>query len=125
MKCKLNKDAIVIVCVLIFYSLNRFVFKTIVDIPIISYLLKCHFNDWLGGIFIVAYINVVLQYSRYRHMRIHTLPCVILINTLCGIVWEFVGPYVFHHGTSDYYDILAYIFGGIAYIIFQRILSKR
>lgn len=124
-KCKLNRDTVIIVCVLILYSSNRFIFKIVVNVPIISYLLKCYFNDWLGGIFIVAYINVILQHSRYKHMRIHTLSCAILINTFFGIVWEFFGPYVCHYGTSDYYDILAYIVGGITYIMLQRILVKR
>ena len=125
MKRRLDRDAVIIVCVLILYSLNRFIFKTVVNVPVVSYFLKCHFNDWLGGIFIVAYINVVLQHSRYKHVRIHTLLHAILINAFCGIVWEFIGPYVFHHGTSDCYDILAYIIGGITYIMLQRIIAKR
>ena len=107
MKRKPDRDEVIIVCVLILYCLNRFIFKIVVNVPIVSYLLKCHFNDWLGGIFIVAYINVVL------------------INAFCGIVWEFIGPYVFHHGTSDCYDMLAYIIGGITYIMLQRIAAKR
>ena len=125
MKFKLDLDAAIIACILILYGLNRFIFKTVVNIPVISYLLKCHFNDWLGGIFIVAYINVILRYSRHKHRRIHTMPCVIMIEVFCGIVWEFFGPYICHHGTSDYYDILAYILGGITYIMLQHILVKR
>lgn len=108
--------------VLLFYSLNRFILKKVVDIPVISYLLKSHFNDWLGGIFIIAYINTILHHSKFKRNQVHTFPQAILINVLCGIVWEFISPYVFHHGTSDLYDILAYIIGGITYIFIQRLL---
>lgn len=119
-----QRDTSILVCVLFLYGLNRFVFRKVVDIAIISYLLKCHFNDWLGGIFIIAYINNLLQHSKYKRYKINTLPCAILINILCGIVWEFVGPYIFHHGVSDLYDIVAYILGGITYIMIQRFVLK-
>ncbi len=123
-KRRLSDNVIIIVCVLVLYSVNRFILKWVVDVPIISYLLKCHFNDWLGGIFIIAYINIVLEHSRYKHMQIHTLRWAIIINVLCGVFWEFVGPCMFRYGTSDCYDILAYIVGGITYIMIQRALTK-
>ena len=59
-----------IVCVLFLYALNRFYLKNVVVIPAISYILKCHFNDFLGGIFIIAYINLILEHSKYRHYRV-------------------------------------------------------
>ena len=93
--------------------------------PILSYLLKCHFNDYLGGIFIIAYINIILQHSRYKQYRIHTLLQGVVVTLLCSIVWEFVAPYFFHYGTSDLWDIAAYMIGGSTYIGIQQLLTRR
>lgn len=123
-KDKGKNDVGIIVCVLLLYSLNRFVLKKVVNVPILSYLLKSHFNDWLGGIFIIAYINFVLQHSQYEQIQICAISHAILINALCSIIWEFVGPYIFRYGTSDLLDVLAYIVGGITYILIQHLLTN-
>ena len=44
-----EKNGIIIACVLLLYALNRFVLRGVFSIPILSYLLKCHFNDYLGA----------------------------------------------------------------------------
>ena len=120
-----EQNGIIIACVLLLYALNRFALKEVVSIPILSYLLKCHFNDYLGGIFIIAYINIILQHSRYKQYRIHTLLQAIVVTLLCSIVWEFVAPYFFHYGTSDLWDIAAYMIGGSTYIWIQQLLARR
>lgn len=116
-KAKCDRNWIVSFYVLLLYSLNRFYLKKAVDVPIITYLLRCHFNDWLGGILIIAYINGILNLSRYREHQIATLKAAILTTFLCGIVWEYITPYLFHHGTSDFYDVIAYVIGGMTYIL--------
>ena len=72
-----------IVCVLFLYALNRFYLKNVVVIPAISYILKCHFNDFLGGIFIIAYINLILEHSKYRHYRVDTVSMAVTITLIC------------------------------------------
>lgn len=125
-KAKCDRNWIVSFGVLLLYSLNRFYLKKAVNVPIITYLLKCHFNDWLGGILIIAYINGILNLSRYRGHQIATLKAAILTTILCGIVWEYITPYLFHRGTSDIYDVIAYVIGGMTYILlYHTVINKR
>ena len=115
-KVKCDRNWIVMLCVLLLYGFNRFFLKDTVDVPIVTYLLKSHFNDWLGGIFVIAYINGILNVSRYKKYQVTTLNMAVLITIVCGIVWECVIPYFFHHGVSDLYDVIAYVIGGVTYI---------
>ena len=116
-KFKRMGDISKIVCVLFLYALNRFYLKNVVVIPAISYLLKCHFNDFLGGIFIIAYINLILEHSKYRHYRVDTVSMAVTITLMCGIFWEYVAPFFLHQGVSDVYDVIAYVLGGITYLL--------
>ena len=116
-KFKRMGDISKIVCVLFLYALNRFYLKNVVVIPAISYILKCHFNDFLGGIFIIAYINLILEHSKYRHYRVDTVSKAVTITLICGIFWECVAPFFVHQGVSDVYDVIAYVLGGITYLL--------
>ena len=116
-RIKENCNLRIIAYVLFLYGLNRFYLKNTVTIPIISYLLKSHFNDWLAGIFIIAYINFVLGNSRFIAYQIHTFPFASLTTILCGVFWEYITPNIFHYGVSDKYDIVAYFLGGITYLL--------
>lgn len=114
-----------IVCVLFLYALNRFYLKNVIVIPAISYILKCHFNDFLGGIFIIAYINLILEHSNYRHYRVDTVSMAVTITIICGIFWEYVAPFFLHQGVSDVYDVIAYVLGGITYLLLWRVVPVK
>ena len=113
-------DFIVVVLISALYCSNRFWLKNVVNIPILSYLLKCYFNDYLAGIGIIAYMNLVLYVSKYRYIRIKTLSCAIVICFACGLLWEYILPQIFPHGTSDKWDVVSYVLGGVSYIEFFR-----
>ena len=113
-------DAIVTVLVSLAYCLNRFWLKNLVTLPVLSYLLKCHFNDWLAGIGAIAYFNLVLNVSKYRHIKIKTLFGAVMACSICGVLWEYVLPQIFSHGTSDIWDVVSYILGGTSYIALFR-----
>lgn len=42
----------------------------------------------------------------------------------CGIMWEYLLPYVYPRGTSDVYDVVAYIAGGITYTQLCKLTHK-
>lgn len=113
-------DLIVAALVLFAYGLNRFWLKTLVIAPGFSYLLKCHFNDWLAGISLIAYFNLVLSVSQYRHIKIKSSLDAVLICLACGILWEYILPGIFSYGTSDMWDMVAYTLGGISYVALFR-----
>lgn len=118
-------DLFIILVVSIAYSLNRFCLKTIVDVPIISYILKCHFNDFLAGIGIIAYLNLLFAVSKYRQLKVSSYAMAASLCFLCGMLWEYVFPLLFPHGTSDIWDVLSYMIGGIAYIGLLRTHMNR
>lgn len=81
----------------------------------ITYLLRCHFNDWLAGLGICAYVNTVLARSRYHHIQLSRITETVTLCALCGLLWEYLLPSILPHGTTDAWDVVAYILGGVAY----------
>ena len=59
-------DAVTLAIISLAYFVNRFWLKNALDVPVVSYLLKCHFNDWLAGICVMAYLNLVMSLGGYR-----------------------------------------------------------
>lgn len=120
-------DFLVILLVSAAYSINRFWLKNAVDWPVVSYILQCHFNDWLAGIGIIAYLNLVFSFSKYRHIRITQNRTAVPVCLICGVLWEYGFPLVYPHGTSDVWDIISYVLGGIVYILLskqQKLITK-
>lgn len=125
MKQVSKQNAIIIFSVACLYCLNRFWLKNAVAMPVIGYLLKCHFNDYLAGIAILAYINLMLSFSKYRHKVIATFPQGIIVSLSCALLWEYILPMIFPRGTSDFYDVISYVLGSITYIGITRLLVCR
>lgn len=109
-------DQAVIIMIAVAYCMNRFWLKKVVSNWTLSYLLNSHFNDWLAGISIVAYINLILSKSKYTYIRIKNCWQAIVVCLCCGLLWEYVLPYLVQRGISDKWDVLAYILGGVTYI---------
>lgn len=118
-------DLNVILLVSLAYGINRFWLKNAISLPVISYVLKCHFNDWLAGIVLIAYINLLLSFSRYRHIKLDNGVTVVWVCFFCGLLWEYIFPFFWSHGTSDIWDIVSYAIGGKVYImLLNRYRSK-
>lgn len=116
MKQVRKQNLVILLCITCLYCLNRFWLKKVILLPVIGYLLRCHFNDYLAGIAILAYVNLMLSLSKYCGKIISTFPKGIGVSLACGLLWEFLLPMVFPHGTSDFLDVLSYVLGGISYI---------
>lgn len=99
-------NLIIIPSVATTYCANCFWLKKAAKFPIISYILKCHFNDWLAGIGIVAYINLLLILWQTGKIRIKSISSASFICLVCGLLWEYALPLLFRRGTSDFGDIV-------------------
>lgn len=104
------------------YLLNR-VCKSYINIPFIGYICRCHLNDFFGGIVFMAYINLLL--FNYKKIRIANLLHTILIMIICGILWEYFFPLFLPYSISDFYDVIAYVVGGIVYQLIIITITKR
>ena len=122
---KTKSNIFILLLIAAVYSVNRFWLKEAVSHPIIGYILRCHFNDYLAGIAILAYINVLLSISKYHEKLIATFFKGFFISFLCGLIWEYFLPMIFPHGTSDFVDVISYVLGGITYIGLTRIIWYR
>ena len=117
-------DAEILIFSLAIYTVNRYWLKNVMTIPEIKYILQCHFNDYIGGISIIYYINIVLCLSNHKEWQINSLGKAIGIGLLCGILWEILFPMVLPRGTSDWLDIVAYIMGSATYVLINNIVLK-
>ena len=120
-----KRNIIILVCVTCLYCLNRFWLKKVISLPVIGYILRCHFNDFLAGIAINAYINLALSLSKYRDKVITSYSMAAIVSFACGLLWEFILPFIFPHGTSDFLDVVVYVLGGVAYTLISRTMHKQ
>ena len=96
------------------YMLNRFLLKSL-NLPIISYILKNHFNDFLGGFIFCCYINALLYFSHKK--MINNFWILIIFMFLVSISWEFIFPLFLDYSISDWFDVVAYLLGTILYYL--------
>ena len=118
----MKRNIYIILVSLIVYIINR-IFKAHIDIPVIEYLCKCHLNDYIGGIVFPAYVNILLYSAKYKPVKNYI--SVAMMMFLCGIVWEYIFPYLFSYSVSDIFDVLAYVLGGITYCIIWSVIEKK
>lgn len=116
-------DIGILLCSCALYTVNRYWLKEIISNPGIRYILQCHFNDYLGGISIICYINIVLCFSKHKDWQIKSLRHAIDIGLFCGILWEYLLPLVLPRGTSDWLDVIAYIMGSATYVFINSLLK--
>ena len=62
-------DLLLVLGPLALYALNQQV-KTRVTVRVLGDLLRCHANDYLGGIAFAAYLNLILSLSRWPEKRL-------------------------------------------------------
>ena len=115
-----ERDFAVLILVSAAYCINRFWLRETVRLPLISYILKCYFNDWLAGIGMIAYLNLLRSVSSLRRGRVEDIPSAAFVCFICGLLWEYALPALTRHGTSDPWDIAAYILGGISYVLISH-----
>lgn len=107
------------------YCINRFFLKNIlVGIPVVTYIVNCHLNDFLAGIAIICYVNIVISLSKLSIQRIKHLYSSLLVSFSCGILWEYVFPHFIKKGVSDVLDVVSYMLGGVVYIIVVHLFDE-
>ena len=114
----MKRNIYIIIFSLTVYTFNR-IFKSYIDIPIIGCLCRCHLNDYIGGIVFPAYVNILLYRAKYKQIKNYMVIAFIML--LCGIIWEYIFPYLFSYSVSDIFDVLAYMLGGVTYCFIFRL----
>lgn len=118
---RLNNNVKYGILALLVYSINRFVLK-LLELPLFDYILKNHFNDFLGGFIFCCYVNILMYYNRKKMITNFWL---IIISMFCvSISWEFVFPLFLKYSTSDWLDVLAYMLGTLFYYVLLNKSNK-
>lgn len=103
------------------YGLNRWLIKPLVLSP----FLHGQFNDLL---LIPAGLPVILWIQRKVRLRtvdvVPTWSEILLHLFVWSVVCEFVGPFWFHRGTSDPWDVAAYSAGSVVAGIWWNCRSR-
>lgn len=114
-------DSILIGVTLIVYFINR-ICRPYYGDSVIEYLLKCHFNDFIGSITFLAYTNLVLSIKFYRLNKFLYIEILIII---AGLFWEYVTPLFRPDTVSDVLDIVSYMLGAsLYYFINRKVIHK-
>ena len=90
---------------------------------LIGYLLRCHFNDFIAGLIIVAYSNYVISLSKYN--SIDGLKDIVFFSSVCGLFWEGVAPLFLRYSVSDPVDIVAYVLGSVLYYYIKKMIVSK
>lgn len=113
-------NLILLMAVSIIYFVNNIFLKSHTS-GILNYFCICYLNDLMCPLFFLSYSNILLISIRKEIVATRT---VILICFLCGLVWEFFAPLLKPDSTTDLMDILCYIFGGVIYLLIQKVGLK-
>ncbi len=113
---KIPSDGYILIGMLLLYCVNSFWLKRRIGGGAGTFL-RCHFNDLCAGVFIMAYINLLLH---SKGTRIRTLPLILLICLAAGMVWDFFAPLINSRSTTDLLDLACYVAGGFVYWTIER-----
>lgn len=111
---------LVVVSAILFYTNEAVKFK--VEVPYLGYLLRNHFNDFLGGVSFIALVNAILFFSIYN--KIKKLGIILIIGVGCSIVWELITPIFLDSSTGDFWDAVSYSLGFTLYWMIKRFINK-
>ena len=111
---KQKKDLLLFIVPLLLFQVNE-LFKADVQIPVLGYLLRYHFNDYLGGVSFAAYLNFILSLSNWTSFQLTKIHHFLIAGLLCGICWEIITPLFMQSSTGDVWDVVAYILGMLTY----------
>lgn len=123
-------DALILAASLGVYALNEFIAKPLLlgcaaggeagpsAISAIALLLKNHFNDFLGGVAFLAYVNLLFALVKPGRMITRAAPALALIFC-CALFWECAAPLFVPDSVGDPLDLLAYLLGGTLYCLIR------
>lgn len=103
----------IVVITFCLYLVNQYLKQYINDYDQYWFMV-CYLNDILAGILFVAYINVVLSYSKFSY-RLVELRRILIVMFASGLIWELIIPMLKRNAVTDVCDIFAYCAGGFLY----------
>lgn len=88
-----------------------------------GFFLRCYFNDIVGSITFMSLVNIVLLFLGFRGITDLLRTEGLLLAA--GLFWEYGAPLLRSDTVSDPFDILAYMLGGLLYLLIIRLSERR
>lgn len=117
---KIKVDIFIISVSVILYLLNRLLLKDITE-GLIHWFLVCYWNDITGAIAVSAYVDSIIFHYSKKEIHIWGLIGILLA---CGIFWEFITPLFRQTSVCDFWDIVAYMTGGVIYYLSIKLWER-
>lgn len=87
----------------------------------LHWFLTCYFNDIVGAIAFTSYCDIITYNAKDTKYRLDTLWKIELLLLFCGLFWEFITPLYRKDTVGDIFDIFAYCFGGVLFMLLKNI----
>ena len=84
-----------------------------------------HFNDFLAGIILIAYTNLILGFYKNKTIRVLKFRDVMGYMLIVGLFWEFVTPIYWKSSVSDWWDLVSYLCGALVYYVVIKLKMKK
>lgn len=123
-KKAINRNIVIGAIFLTIYVINRFFIKSVAPDNIVGDIIRFHFNDYLGGIVFLAYINGLISCLHTSIKRIESFKNCVLCGIVCSFFWEGLAPLFLPYSTADIRDCLAYVLGSITYWLILICISN-
>ena len=109
-----------ILVTLVLYGINQ-IFKQQIPWTGLRLFMCGYFNDIIGSITFLAYVNLVLS---TRNLSMEKLWQIELMMLGCGFFWEVITPLFRKSTVSDFWDGVAYLFGGFLYWLILNLYKR-
>ena len=120
MKRRFYCSASLCVLAVLFYLINRqFLSSALSGLP--GWFLRCYANDVAAELFLCAWTDLLLALGNRPILKgQHVVPLLLA----CGLVWEVLAPLWKSGAVFDFWDFIAYLAGGLLWLLAQNLCFK-
>ena len=117
----LSLQAGILLVVAALYAVNKLLLKGLsTDTPLAPFF-NGHFNDFLAPAALLALSNIIFAFRGFQA----TKPLYVMFVTfIAAILWEYLAPLIDPASTTDILDLVAYLAGGLAYILVNKLAER-
>lgn len=108
---KYIKSIIVFLLSITLCFLNR-KFNYIITENFFHWFMTCYFNDIIGAVAYSAYCDIAFSFFGKSLNKLYKLGIILFFS---GLFWEYVTPVFRSDTVGDFFDIFAYMLGGLIY----------
>ena len=83
--------------------------------------MSCYFNDIVGAVSFSAYCDIAFSFFGKSLNKLFKLEMILFVS---GMFWEYITPIFRSDTVGDFFDIIAYMLGGLIYWKIKEYIRK-